>query len=279
MIVHVLFRIYSVEENLCMSNIRHDNFELAAVTPQSPSFPWGSSRDAGESSFAWTSRRCFLLGLAIAGIAVLSGCDKSSWSYRYRLTLFVETPEGEKSGTGVVEILVTKAAISLNQMPMNWELRGEAVSVDLGKRGALFALLEGGRPAQSFLALPQAVFERTGTLDRRYTAEEREGKLEGLQASAELARDEIPLLARFRDIDDPKTIEIVDPDDLAKSFGEGVRLLRAIIETTKEPITKRIERQLKWLPELHSSIAVNAGLRLPYLHLLNQINDGSFWRR
>ncbi|CAN2536669.1 hypothetical+protein [Methylocapsa aurea] len=223
-----------------------------------------------------TARRRFLRGLAIAGITVLSGCGKWSWNYRYRLTLFIETPEGEKSGTGVVEILVTKAAISLNQMPMNWELRGEAVAVDLGKRGTLFALIGGGRPAQSFLALPQVVFERTEALDRRYTAEERESKLEGLKASAQLTRDEIPFLARFRDINDPKTVEIVDPDDLAKSFGEGVRLLHAIIEMTKEPATPGIDKKLGWLSQYYDRQL--GGARFPAIRgsVANQLSSGYF---
>jgi hypothetical protein len=223
-----------------------------------------------------TARRCVLRGLAIAGIMLLSGCGKWSWNYRYRLTLFVETPEGEKSGTGVVEILVTKAAVSLNQMPMSWELRGEAVSVDLGKRGILYAILGGGGPRQSFLALPQVVFERTGILDRRYTAEERESKLDGLKASAELTRDEIPFLVHFRDVNDPNTVEIVDPDALAKSFGEGVRLLRAIIEMTKEPTTTGIEKKLRWLSQYYDRQL--GGARFPEIRgsVADRLSSGYF---
>jgi hypothetical protein len=40
------------------------------------------------------------------------------------------------------------------------------------------------------------------------------------------APGEMPLLVRFRDMNDPKTLERVDPNDLAASFGPGVYLKR-----------------------------------------------------
>ena len=43
------------------------------------------------------------------------------------------------------------------------------------------------------------------------------------------------------------TAEIVDPDDLAKSFGPGVRLVRVTIEITGEPVTRGIRKVLPWL--------------------------------
>jgi hypothetical protein len=42
-----------------------------------------------------------LLGAAGLGI---SGCGESPQTYRYRLTLEVETPEGVKGGAGVIEV-------------------------------------------------------------------------------------------------------------------------------------------------------------------------------
>ena len=39
----------------------------------------------------------------------------------------------------------------------------------------------------------------------------------------------------------------VDPNDLAKSFGSGVKLKRAAIEMTAEPVTTGIEKRLGWL--------------------------------
>ena len=56
-----------------------------------------------------------------------------------------------------------------------------------------------------------------------------------------------PTIVRFRDIADPKSVEQVDPDDLAKSFGPGVKLKSLTVQMTDEPVTTGIEKRLGWL--------------------------------
>jgi hypothetical protein len=83
----------------------------------------------------------------------------------------------------------------------------------------------------------------------------------------------LPLLVRFRDLDDPKTVERVDPLDLGKSFGTGVKLQRATLEIvpagtwplndygiTGEQITTGISERLKWIDHLdqYRSISHNS---------------------
>jgi hypothetical protein len=62
-----------------------------------------------------------------------------------------------------------------------------------------------------------------------------------LEAMTELSNDQLPMLVRFRDSKDPKTIEIVRPDELFRFFGNGVSLRRVTIEMTDDPITTGIE--------------------------------------
>lgn len=64
-------------------------------------------------------------------------------TYRYRLTVEVETPEGIKSGFSVIEVRTTMAGrVKLpDANALAIDFIGEAVTVDLGKRGLLFALL------------------------------------------------------------------------------------------------------------------------------------------
>ena len=71
-----------------------------------------------------------------------------------------------------------------------------------------------------------------------------------LRPKAVLAPRLIPLLVRFRDIRDPKLVELVDAADLAAAFGSGVALRRATIEITRDPVTTGIETRLPWLPQL-----------------------------
>ena len=48
------------------------------------------------------------------------------------------------------------------------------------------------------------------------------------------------MMVRFGDIADPKTVERVDPCDLAKSFGPGVQFARATIAVTDEQLADNL---------------------------------------
>ena len=53
-----------------------------------------------------------------------------------------------------------------------------------------------------------------------------------------------PMLVTFTDIDDPSSVQRVDPANLAASFGPGVTLKRITVEVTKDPVTTGIEKRL-----------------------------------
>ena len=70
----------------------------------------------------------------------------------------------------------------------------------------------------------------------------------------------LPLLVRFGDLNNPMTIEKLDPLDLGKSFGPATKMNRATLEIvssriwplnvlgiSEEPITNHIEQRLPWL--------------------------------
>lgn len=48
----------------------------------------------------------------------------------------------------------------------------------------------------------------------------------------------MPMFVRFRDLSDPTSVEKVDSQDFAASFGEGVKLKRVWIEMTDDSVTK-----------------------------------------
>ena len=58
-----------------------------------------------------------------------------------------------------------------------------------------------------------------------------------------------PKLVYFRDIADPTSVEEVDPDNLAASFGPSVRLKRITVLVTNDDVTTGIEKRLGWLSE------------------------------
>src|SRR5713226_799812 len=71
--------------------------------------------------------------MRLTAVAVMSlclaGCGKTE-SYRYKLTLAVNTPEGVKRGSSVVEVLFYEVRIP--ERGTMHKLRGEALYLDLG---------------------------------------------------------------------------------------------------------------------------------------------------
>jgi hypothetical protein len=188
----------------------------------------------------------------LAGLMLtLAGCDMfgfRSWSWHQKLTVTVETPEGPRSGSAVsaawFQMTPKWAGVGDSAGASNSSLSGEAVVVDLGQGRYLFALLKGyteftGRLA--FLPLPPK------PLNKEQDAAVYD-QLEALRASTELPRELYPLLVTFADINDPASVQRVDPDDLAASFGPGYALSSITLAITDEPVTKGpVEAVLGWL--------------------------------
>src|ERR1700722_17123777 len=64
-------------------------------------------------------------------------------SWRYKMTVTVETPEGVKMGSAVREVTRYRVFNLTTKWTYRFKVRGEAIVIDLGKRGTLFPLLVG----------------------------------------------------------------------------------------------------------------------------------------
>jgi hypothetical protein len=121
------------------------------------------------------------------------------------------------------------------------KVKGEAVVVDLGKKGVFFALLSGKDDYEDyafyivFSEFPSHFDILSPDAIRYYSK---------LKARKELAFDNLPMLVHFRDNKDPKTVELVDPNDLEKTFGKGVKLVSATLEMTDEPVTSGVDKYM-----------------------------------
>jgi hypothetical protein len=187
-------------------------------------------------------------------------------TYRYRLTVEVDTPEGLKTGSSVIEVQTRRASKNAIPSPrmLSYKVRGEAVTVDLGQRGLLFALLRSeissswaGR-AFEMMAPPTPRDEAIGMDDEYGYRRARALALKGPQVIPRHIKGNYgaqnpkpsdpsnawPMLVRFLDIADPKTLAKVDPDALAVSFGKGVKLRRITVERTEDAVTAGIDRWL-----------------------------------
>ncbi|MEZ5691978.1 MAG: hypothetical protein R3D71_10005 [Rickettsiales bacterium] len=160
-------------------------------------------------------------------------------SFNYRVTIAVDTPEGVKIGSAVRKVTASDAPRISPHAIGSVSVKGEAVVIDLGERGVLFALLRSETSVDYGYRIAFNNFVPNGALTgeviRRYSS---------LRGKKELAFDKLPMLVRFRDINDPKTVELVDPNDLAASFGEGVKLKSASIEITDDAVTTGVEKYL-----------------------------------
>jgi hypothetical protein len=165
----------------------------------------------------------------------------------------VSTPRGEVSGSSVVAVSYTENFFSggWGGALYHLTLRGDATTVDLGGGQFLFALLayEESEEPHSTGMIPLKLLRLPNEDEYAYWATDRFKRVQAARGRGPITLPQklYPRFLRFRDIKDPTTAELVDSDNLAKSFGPGVRLVRVTIEITHEPVTRGIRKVLPWL--------------------------------
>lgn len=189
----------------------------------------------------------WLLVLALVGGAVAWWQYQfPSATFRYKITVTVETPDGLRTGAAVRRIEISSNIakfVNPDVRSQAYEVQGEAVVVDLGLRGMLMMTVG---EDQDFLF---KAFPRLQGNDLREEIEYYSQQKDGAVSLLELQRM-LPRLVTFRDLKDPKTVAAVDPGDLAASFGAGVRLKDITLEMTDDPVTQGIAGYLPWLEKV-----------------------------
>lgn len=194
-------------------------------------------------------RKAWLASLFVSTLALLGGCSSETLGkqlspYRYKLTAQVETPEGVKSGASVIEVQwKLPPKIMGSQGSGSYQVKGQAVAVDLPGGQTLFVLLRSGWNVDWAAKSPYGPHQDLpiGTGDQGPHAVEKTIRTLGRQVSG------YPFFVRFRDVGNPHTVEEVDPDNLAATFGPGVRLKALTVQLTGEPVTLGIRDRLPWL--------------------------------
>ena len=198
--------------------------------------------------------------LAVMAIVVISACGiggEQLPAYRYRATVEVKTPEGLRIGSSVIEVRTRRFGKEALPQARGYktDVEGEAIVVDLGKRGTLFAVLT-GRETEAwpssviYSVLPRSLL--TASQRERFAAVlalSGEHQVSPYKGPAGRELENYPALVHFRDPKRPETATIVAPDKLAEVFGAGVSLNRITVARTEAPITRGIRSQLPWLRE------------------------------
>jgi hypothetical protein len=195
---------------------------------------------------------CIIILLLAVGLYFAKDKFYPNGSWNYRVTVSVDTPEGIKSGSAVRKISFHTEPDILNQGGTKWHLSmGEAVVVDLGHRGKLFA------PMLSYLSDEDreqwTVLESFPLLEKTKIGER-----------ITLAKKQYPILVTFKDLRDPKSVELVYgmqtydengklvdqmQDRFEEIFGAGVYLKEIVLEKTDAPVEHHIDALLPWLKE------------------------------
>jgi hypothetical protein len=169
----------------------------------------------------------FFVRLVVSAVMVLAlaACGRSE-SYRYKLTLAVDTPAGVKRGSSVGEVLFRE--FSIPERGTMGKIRGQALYLDLGA---------GARPLIALLT--SRLHPKYGDSATRSTVRWlRDGgpsirlmcRLYGIAPSADymddvsrlahmrgvhkITPDDLPDLVTFADVNNPKTVIEVDANNL-----------------------------------------------------------------
>ena len=204
----------------------------------------------------WTRRGALAL-LAGGAAAALGGWyffPYRSHTYRFRMTVEVQTPQGATQGSSVYEVRARKlAALTSEAAERSLGTLGEATIIDLPS-GPVFVLMKtpDEAPDVAFGKMSMAALdpefkndwvESAGRIGRSWST------LRG-----DVRREDWPLIVRFRDITDPRSVEAVDPEVI------GVK--RIAVETTDDDVTTGIEKRLRWL-RTHNGALVYDGRMHP----------------
>ena len=208
------------------------------------------------------NRNIFLtMATALMASLALTGCaqaEEATPDYRYRLTVEIDTPEGLRSGSSVIEVEQSMGSTAMSGFGRRLarRVRGEAVAVDLPDGRTLFALLRSDDNHDWASSIMQSLapdIEGEPWGERFDNVLLLEGKIALPRTLPPVGpregRSAYPMLVTFGDLDDPTSVDQIDPDDLVATFGKGYEIERITVPLTDDPVTVGIEERLGWLSE------------------------------
>lgn len=207
--------------------------------------------------------------IILAVLAILVAIRLLAFPYqdlRYRLTLTLNTDGKDHSGSTVTHVSYEHPIRTLPPSGRGAVVEGEALLVDLGARGVVAALLKGAdtQSAGEYTATPAAIPVREfGIAPSLGSVEQKDvARIRRNGAKASIPSDRLPLLVYFRDIKDPTSARLVDPNDLKATIGDEAKLVHASVETvsmgpwplylflpTGVPVSTGIEKRIPWLSD------------------------------
>jgi hypothetical protein len=187
-------------------------------------------------------------GLAL--LMTVVGCQKHEIT-RVKLEVIVEDDGKTYRGSSVQQYSCRESTHIMSDSA-HCSIKGEAVVVKIGDKGDLFMVIDHPN-ARSGTTM---VWSILGAVSKNpMTANN-----STLPKSWSLRTEQMPLMVRFSNPSDAYSVVAVDPDDLDKSFGSGVRLVSVNVSTTSDPVEYgNVERQLPWIFDRPNPFQRNTG--------------------
>ena len=181
--------------------------------------------------------------------------------HKYRLTIEVETPEGVKSGSGVLAVHPDRSY----SRGGHTTTKGDAVLLDLGGGKNLVALLAHIDKSLDLDGVSYVALRAYKAAGRNVSFNEMGTMSGAVRVTGAL----IPVLVSFTDLRDPASAHAVQPDELEPALGKGFRLRGISAEVVPngawpldfggalgEPVTRGIETKLPWLSGADNPAAI-----------------------
>jgi hypothetical protein len=188
--------------------------------------------------------------------------------HKYRMTVQVETPEGVKSGTGILAVTPDRGYSRRGHTSMS----GDAIFVDLGGGKNLVALLAHIGKSIDLDAMNYVALRAYTAAGGKRISFNDMSKMTGV---VPVKGALIPVLVTFADPANPGTARNVPPDESEAVLGKGYRLRGITAEAVPngfwpidfggplgEPVTRGIAARLPWLnrPDAEATALRAAGL-------------------
>lgn len=193
---------------------------------------------------------------AVMTAPLVGGCERASYSYRYKLTLDVEVAGEVKRAVQVVAR--RQYSVAFPHRGVRSDTDGEAVFLDLGPgRRPLVVLITRTDKSNPSYVHPYGLPLRK-IYGGRY--QWRDGRNDGLadlirnRGARDITPDDLPDLVTFADPLVPSSVMRVDPHDIEATLGRRVRWHRMTLEFTDDDITTGIAKHLPWLHDYYDKM-------------------------
>jgi len=224
----------------------------------------------------------FLLvfGLLIVGVKALWDWWVPVRTLNYRLDVTFEVNGQPVTGSGVQQLVVSRAIPLLGQKQATWRASGQAVPVDLPNGKTVYVLMASPRDDGSY---PGGSGRFNLLVSDACKLQDKRGgrdwasyvKFVGdTRGTCNIQINHVPLMVVFLDEAKPATAVRVYPRNPAETLGVGVRFIGASLTITDASITTGIEERLAWLENYDSKLLGGKGSlsSLAYIYIRRDPN-------